>query len=97
MNLFFFFKLLLSQCFTLFPYTTLFRSGNVRELSNLAERVAIVKTQFGGWEDRKSTRLNSVTWPSRMPSSACKKIIIFINNLRLIYEFMSIYNNYFIY
>src|SRR5690625_4857585 len=23
--------------------------------------------------DRKSTRLNSVTWPSRMPSSACKK------------------------
>src|SRR5690625_6223116 len=24
-------------------------------------------------EDRKSTRLNSVTWPARMPSSACKK------------------------
>src|SRR5690625_6149812 len=23
--------------------------------------------------DRKSTRLNSVTWPSRMPSSACKQ------------------------
>ena len=26
-------------------------SGNVRELSNLSERVAIVKTQFGGWDE----------------------------------------------
>src|SRR6266581_3018117 len=70
---FFFLMILRPPRSTLFPYTTLFRS----ETSPLAS------TQIGAAplaaasvstsrevSDRKSTRLNSVTRPSRMPSSA---------------------------
>src|SRR6059058_6570479 len=60
--------------YTLFPYTTLFRSG-LTEATALAERIV---TELHGVHrsvptpgDRKSTRLNSshVT-PARMPASA---------------------------
>src|SRR2546422_4478918 len=30
---------------TLFPYTTLFRSGNIRELENVVERAVVLSTQ----------------------------------------------------
>src|SRR5690625_273725 len=32
--------------------------------------VSLIESLNGSVKDRKSTRLNSVTWPSRMPSSA---------------------------
>src|SRR5690349_22712806 len=46
---------------TLFPYTTLFRSCRAR-VSVSCERVVFSSSDtgpHGGWEDRKSTRLNS--------------------------------------
>src|SRR2546430_13737269 len=65
---------------TLFPYTTLFRSleravsiapGNTLFWAQLGQAYALVGRV--GQADRKSTRLNSSTVKSRMPSSACKK------------------------
>src|SRR5688572_32661337 len=68
---------------TLFPYTTLFRSGGPLPNANQRHIVAFaLKSRLpstydsreavnGG--DRKSTRLNSVTVKSRIPSSARKK------------------------
>src|SRR5256886_6334501 len=54
---------------TLFPYTTLFRSGRVRHLPGIRRRQQAVSAQVpgagvrasggAGGEDRKSTRLNS--------------------------------------
>src|SRR5260221_7519228 len=46
---------------TLFPYTTLFRSGNTRKCSPGARRVLNSVHSSGRWAlgDRKSTRLNS--------------------------------------
>src|SRR5690625_6792485 len=41
-----------------------------RELGALVEHPSLDVPEEGGFEDRKSTRLTPVTWPSRMPSSA---------------------------
>src|SRR5438105_15687180 len=66
---------------TLFPYTTLFRSYEFNRNASFnasqwdpthSPKAQDVENDFGGnfGGDRKSTRLNSVTSGSRMPSSA---------------------------
>src|SRR2546430_7631757 len=47
---------------TLFPYTTLFRSGRNKVIYGLSEFGVVVSSEVnsgGTWADRKSTRLNS--------------------------------------
>src|SRR5204862_8124884 len=44
---------------TLFPYTTLFRSGGTLELVTPLVLVLVNPVYFTAWQDRKSTRLNS--------------------------------------
>src|SRR5699024_12730057 len=82
----FFFMIRRPPTSTLFPYTTLFRSGLHGEghrplpgpqrpadpgLWEEGDRGADQRSgQLPGDRDRKSTRLNSVTFRSRMPSSA---------------------------
>src|SRR6059058_6586408 len=64
--------------YTLFPYTTLFRSSASSSLASDVPSVAVAETVYRNGScvgrDRKSTRLNSshVT-TSRMPSSALNK------------------------
>src|SRR5881409_4255435 len=59
---------------TLFPYTTLFRSGVlVGSALDHVRRVQVHQSRRTWSRDRKSTRLNSShSLTSRMPSSACK-------------------------
>src|ERR1044071_10174913 len=60
---------------TLFPYTTLFRSGMPINITIQPTGRHITNPQvLKSFADRQSTRLNSShEWISRMPSSACKK------------------------
>src|SRR5690349_22849872 len=44
---------------TLFPYTTLFRSGSRGSSANSCRGRSLVKRPAGSRQDRKSTRLNS--------------------------------------
>src|SRR5689334_24687430 len=55
---FFFFFLMIRRPprSTLFPYTTLFRSGKQRDTPYMMKKG---DNEFGFWGDRKSTRLNS--------------------------------------
>src|SRR5213594_562156 len=63
-----------TQAFTLFPYTTLFRSNTVHENLDITADLALLDKYRANLQDRKSTRLNSSHERlARMPAAALKK------------------------